>query len=120
MSNKKNHNTIYFLTTLSVYLGLVIVGASPTVLAQAEFSENSQSQRFELRTETNSVFSKLSLKKQFKYADVLPYTFFGNSSFTNRKWDDQTAILVATDTYSEIVSVNNQVFTVPILPRASI
>jgi hypothetical protein len=31
----KNHNSILFLTTLGVYLGLVLVGATPQVLAQA-------------------------------------------------------------------------------------
>lgn len=34
MSNRKNYNSIVFLTTLSVYLGLVLVGSSPSVLAQ--------------------------------------------------------------------------------------
>lgn len=34
MSNSKNYNSIVFLTTLSVYLGLVLVGAPP-ILAQA-------------------------------------------------------------------------------------
>jgi hypothetical protein len=36
MSERKNYNSIVFLTTLSVYLGLVLVGgATPSVLAQA-------------------------------------------------------------------------------------
>jgi hypothetical protein len=35
MSKTKSYNQIIFLTTLSVYLGLVLVGASPQVLAQA-------------------------------------------------------------------------------------
>lgn len=39
MSKSKNHNTIYFLTTLSVYLGLVIVGASPQVFAQEKLNK---------------------------------------------------------------------------------
>ena len=34
MSNSKNYNSIVFLTTLSVYLGLVLIGAPP-ILAQA-------------------------------------------------------------------------------------
>lgn len=34
MSKNKSYNSILFLTTLSVYLGLVLVGASPSVLAQ--------------------------------------------------------------------------------------
>jgi len=38
MSNRKNYNSIVFLTTLSVYLGLVLVGAPP-VLAQAALTQ---------------------------------------------------------------------------------
>ncbi len=33
--SRKSHNSILFLTTLGVYLGLVLVGATPQVLAQA-------------------------------------------------------------------------------------
>lgn len=33
--SRKNHNSVLFLTTLGVYLGLVLVGATPQVLAQA-------------------------------------------------------------------------------------
>ncbi len=120
MSNKRNHNTIYFLTTLSVYLGLVIVGASPQVLAQAEFSQNSQSRSFEISTETNNVFTKLKLKKQFQYQDVLPYVFVSSSTFNNRLWTSQTSVYNSANLHAEIVSINNQIFTTPILPRASI
>jgi hypothetical protein len=35
VNNSKSYNQILFITTLSVYLGLVLVGASPQVLAQA-------------------------------------------------------------------------------------
>ncbi|MEP6944829.1 MAG: hypothetical protein ABJA02_02850 [Acidobacteriota bacterium] len=35
MSNRKNQNSILVLATLGVYLGLVFVGATPQVLAQA-------------------------------------------------------------------------------------
>lgn len=34
MRKQKGYNSIFFLTTLSVYLGLLLVGASPSVLAQ--------------------------------------------------------------------------------------
>ena len=34
MVNCKNHNSIAFLTTLGVYLGLVLVGSAPQILAQ--------------------------------------------------------------------------------------
>lgn len=41
MSNRKNYNSIVFLTTLSVYLGLVLVGgAVPQVLAQAALTRD--------------------------------------------------------------------------------
>lgn len=40
MTNRKNHNSILFLTTLSVYLGLVLVGATPQVLAQAALTRS--------------------------------------------------------------------------------
>lgn len=46
MTNIKKHNSILFLTTLSVYLGLVLVGASPQVLAQAALTRN-----FDIKTE---------------------------------------------------------------------
>lgn len=42
----KKHNSIIFLTTLSVYLGLVLVGASPQVFAQAALTRN-----FDIKTE---------------------------------------------------------------------
>jgi hypothetical protein len=35
LNNRKNQNSILFLTTLGVYLGLVLVGATPQVLAHA-------------------------------------------------------------------------------------
>ena len=40
MNNRNKNNSIVFLTTLSVYLGLVLVGA-PTVLAQSVLTGNS-------------------------------------------------------------------------------
>lgn len=46
MSNSKNYNSIVFLTTLSVYLGLVLVSATPPVLAHAALS-----QKFEIQNE---------------------------------------------------------------------
>ncbi len=39
MSNKNKHNSIVFLTTLSVYLGLVLIGAPP-ILSQAALTRN--------------------------------------------------------------------------------
>lgn len=39
MSNSKNYNRMVFLTTLSVYLGLVLVGATPPALAHAALTQ---------------------------------------------------------------------------------
>ncbi|MCW5961932.1 MAG: hypothetical protein KIS76_17355 [Pyrinomonadaceae bacterium] len=47
MSKSKAKNSLLFLTTLSVYLGLVLVGASPSVLAQ----QAALSQKFEIQLE---------------------------------------------------------------------
>ena len=45
MSERNKNNSIIFLTTLSVYLGLVLVGATPQVLAQNGLSNFSQVKR---------------------------------------------------------------------------
>ena len=47
MSNSKNYNSILFITTLSVYFGLVLVGATPSVLAQ----QAALTQKFEISNE---------------------------------------------------------------------
>ncbi len=39
MSNRKNNNSALILATLGVYLGLVLVGATPQVLAQAAMTK---------------------------------------------------------------------------------
>lgn len=46
MTKRRAQNSILFLTTLGVYLGIVLVGGSPSVLAQAALTP-----RFELVTE---------------------------------------------------------------------
>ena len=72
MSKNKNHNTVYFLTTLSVYLGLVFVGASPQVLAQAQTSKNSQSTTFEFSSRADNILTKLGVKKGFDNESIFP------------------------------------------------
>lgn len=49
MSESKNYNRMVFLTTLSVYLGLVLVGATPPVMAHAALT-----QRIEIQNEIES------------------------------------------------------------------
>ncbi len=120
MIKNKNHNSFYFLTTLSVYLGLVIVGASPQVLAQAKPLNNSHAPSFEIHVKSNSVISELKFKADFERQDVSPFSVFnglGKSSF----------MLIAANTgesyqnlYSQISAENNQVFVITNLPRASL
>ena len=45
MSNSKTHNSIIFLTTLGVYLGLVLVGAVNTAFSQGDVVLNKRSLR---------------------------------------------------------------------------
>ena len=40
MDNRKNYNSIVFLTTLSVYFGLVLVGGTPSILTYAALTRN--------------------------------------------------------------------------------
>jgi hypothetical protein len=49
VSKNKGYNSIFFITTLSVYLGLVLVGASPSILAQ----QAALTQRFEVQNEVD-------------------------------------------------------------------
>ncbi len=51
MSNRNKHNSIVFLTTLSVYLGLVLIGAPP-ILSQAALTRNFDIQN-EIEVEDN-------------------------------------------------------------------
>ncbi len=46
MSSSKNYNSIVFLTTLSVYLGFVLIGGTPPVLAHAAMT-----QQFDIQNE---------------------------------------------------------------------
>jgi hypothetical protein len=120
LSKKNNHNPIYFLTTLSVYLGLVLVGASPQVLAQAKLTESSQTQSFQITTKTTNAFSELKLKSKFKYENTLPFVFLGSSKFTNRSWKTHKYFRTTANLHEEIFAENNQVLLFTHFPRASI
>lgn len=120
LSKKNKHNPIYFLTTLSVYLGLVLVGASPQVLAQAKLAEHSQLHSFEITTRTSNAFSELKLKSKLKYENVLPFAFLGGGRFTNRTWITQANFQQITNLHKEIFAENNQVLLFTHFPRASI
>lgn len=82
MSDKKTHNSIIFLTTLSVYLGLVLVGgASSPVLAQAALTRN-----FDIQEE---IEFKDDLDKKPGDEKINPTELFGFEEARNFTADSQ-------------------------------
>ena len=65
MIQRNKNNSIIFLTTLSVYLGLVLVGATPSVLAQTANSVKTECEWIELGKEAHKNFSKLGIDGNF-------------------------------------------------------
>ncbi|QQS40164.1 MAG: hypothetical protein IPM63_12440 [Acidobacteriota bacterium] len=117
---KRTQNPIYIATTITVYLGLVLVGASPQVLAHSSFSSDTQSRIFELTTKTQSVLSKLKLREENDSDDFPSFSLYGFSSECEVRWclfgGPQNALAAAPEfSYS-----NEQILTVSNLPRASI
>lgn len=75
MSNRKNNNSVILLTTLGVYLGLVLVGAAPQVLAQA------------------------AMTKQFNVRDEIEF----KDNLDKKPDDDRTPVSVSVQGYLEDV-----------------
>ena len=67
MNKSKNYNSIVFLTTLSVYLGLVLVGGSLPISAQENLVACNEK---ELRQEATLKFTEIGLKSDYIY--ILP------------------------------------------------
>jgi hypothetical protein len=120
VSNAKNQNPIYIATTISVYLGLVLVGASPQLLAQTGYSGDSHSRILELTSKTNRVLSDLEQKEDSSIdeigiacgvASVTVSKFVASGSFDDR-------VLAPVD--QTLQFSNDQVLTVSVLPRASV
>ncbi len=66
MSQRNKNNSIVFLTTLSVYLGLVLVGgATPQVLAQIENSQRT------IQSSVKPTNSEIKRFIEYKYAEKL-------------------------------------------------
>jgi hypothetical protein len=76
MSKTKSYNQIIFITTLSVYLGLVLVGASPQVLAQAALT------------------NKFELKDQIEQKDDLDKKPEGNPNLREVRIDEAISVLL--------------------------
>jgi hypothetical protein len=116
----KNHNTIYFLTTLSVYLGLVFVGGSPQALSYSKTTSNSQPHSFEISAKTNSVLSKLDFKTDSDNQRLLPYAVFGVLSKEYNPGNSKPGFKQISNLHAQISAGNNQVLILTNFPRASI
>ncbi len=86
MTQKKSHNKIYFVTALSIYVGLVLIGASPQILAQSKIANNSASYSFELSSRTDNVRAKVKFRQSADSSDVVPFNlgrFFAVCYYAN-------------------------------------
>ena len=120
MTQVKSHSKIYFVTTLSIYVGLVLIGASPQILAQAKISNQTASQSIELSSRTDSAFAKIKHRQKADRGDILPFSFAGGTRFTPEIREvtglsSERKILV-----DEIPAGNQKILTTNLFPRASI
>ncbi len=120
MTKTNNHNTLYFLTTISVYLGLVFVGASPQALSYSKTAQSSQPHSFEINVKSNSVFSKLKFESDSEGENVLPFAVFGAHKKPAYNGNSNREFVQVSNLHAEINAANNQVLIITNLPRASI
>ncbi len=113
-------NPVCIATTISVYLGLVLVGASPQVLAQTGFSGENHSRILQFASKTNTVLSKLKFRQE-RDDDKEVFSVLPGSApaAVVRSRGFGTFIPYVRPRYIQHVT-NDQIFTVLTLPRASI
>jgi len=116
----KNHNRIHFFTTLSVYIGLVIVGASPQVLADSKTTYNSHAPSFEIHAKRNSVISKFTFKSEFKSQNISPFSVFTALSKDSFKSEILQTADHFSNLYAQVSAENDQVSVVTNFPRAAL
>lgn len=89
MSQRNKNNSIIFLTTLSVYLGLVLVGATPQVLAQQTEIISRQSKTAEIKgvksdCSENSIADILELLARYD-VNQIPLSFIYQVNYSESK-----------------------------------
>lgn len=120
MKRKTTKNTVYLLTTVSVYLGLVLVGASPHVIARAKAGSDVQNRVLEFTSRQGDTLSGLKLTRSLDDRNGVSLPFSGSFN-TFDQTDAGIISLQQTAGRSTVFSYHNdQVFTVSLLPRASI
>lgn len=117
---QKRQNRFYLLTTLSIYVGLVLVGGAPEILAGSKLAQNLHSPSFELSTRSEIVSSKLKLRKKVETHKIVPHSFPGASVFELPGRSFRIAFIEQTKLALSIRFLNKQVLTTSLLPRASI
>lgn len=115
MSNQTRYNRILFLTTLSVYMGLVLAGSPPQVLAQVLAETSAPQIKFELKKAKFSAqvsFERVQVEKAPHFSEF--FTGFNNTPA--HLFDVTRYPFLNFATRSE----NDQNFVVTRLPRGSI
>jgi len=111
MSNNKRYNQLLFLTTLSVYMGLVLVGSPPQVLAETSAPHvNFELNKTKFSAQTS--FEAVSLEKAPHFSELFQHSLlFGNARANAKKnvFDDRN-----------VPAENDQNFIVTRLPRGSL
>ena len=120
MTQAKSNNKLYLFTTLSIYVGLVLVGGAPEVLAGSKLAQNLQNPSFELNTRTELVTSKIKLRKRVETDQILPHAFPGSSVFEYPGARITISFVEQSQRADEVRFSNNQVFTPKLFPRASL
>jgi len=115
MSKQTRYNRILFLTTLSVYMGLVLAGSPPQVLAQVLAETSAPHIKFELNKAKFAVqtsFERVSLEKAPHFSE-----YFGSYRRPVKLYfDSQKYTFQNTAARAE----NDQNFVVTRLPRAGL
>ena len=120
MSKNRTHNKFYLFTTLSLYVGLVLVGGSPEVIASSKLTKNFQSSSFELSTRSEIVSSKLKFRKNVETRNVVTHAFPGTSVFDLPGRANRVILAGQSLLARDIKFSNNQILTANLLPRASL
>ena len=120
MTQSKQNNKFYLFTTLSIYVGLVLVGGAPEILAGSKLAQSLQSPSFELNTRSEIASSKLKFRKQAETDKLIPQVFPGASAFELQGRALLTVYVEQSNLALEIRFKNNQALTTNLLPRASL
>ncbi|NNE65219.1 MAG: hypothetical protein HKN33_01530 [Pyrinomonadaceae bacterium] len=117
MAHSKSHNRIYLLTTISIYVGLVLVGGAPEVLAGSKLAESIQNPAFEFTTRSETISSKLKLRKRVESDQIIPHAFPGSAVFELPGRSNGLVFVEQSIIAREIKFSNDQIFTTNQMPR---